>query len=113
MKHSKIIVHLFILSTLNYTCGFHSMKLTGHDIEKEFKPGDEVNVKTKEGPRYEFILTKVTEDSIKGNDYAIATKDILTIEKIYDDINYNILFGILIGIGILVLIGKDYTAGPH
>ena len=111
MNYKNVLVHLLILSIFNYTCCSHSKILTGKDIEKKFRPGDKVNVKTKEGPRYKFILTAVSEDSIKGNNYSVATKDIVTIEQIYDSNNYDILFGILIGIGILILISNSFSIG--
>ena len=113
MNFNKFLVHILILSILNLSYCSHTKQLSGQDIEEKFKSGDKVNVKTKDGPRYKFILTEVSEDSIKGNNYSVATKDILTIERIYDDPDYSTLFKILIGIGVLVLIGKNYTAGPH
>lgn len=47
--------------------------------------GDKVKIKTYEGVRHEFQVTKVNQDSIVGNDIEIKAEEIASIEKMEFD----------------------------
>jgi hypothetical protein len=113
MHYRELIVYILVFSIFNLCACSHTKSIRKQNIAKDYQPGNKVEIKIKTGARYEFILTEVTADSLKGNQYKIAIEDIQTIKKIGG--NKLILVWVLVGIGLFVLIGKGLagTIGPH
>jgi hypothetical protein len=113
--YKKLLVYILIFLVFNLNACSHSKSLSNTDVEKDYNPksGDKVEILTKNGDQYKLILIEVSEDSIKSNKYNIAINDIQTIKK--TESHPYILVGILGGIGLLYIIGKQLSGGigPH
>ena len=83
-----VIAALLILIATFGTAGCSSYR-TVHSNDAnllyDVTVGDKVKIRTKQGERHEFQVTKITQESIIGNDIEIGADEIASIEKMEFD----------------------------
>jgi hypothetical protein len=64
------------------TSGCTSMRpLSPQDVTRQVKPGDQVQVQTRDYRQHAFVVTHINDEVIAGDDIEVALDDIISVQR--------------------------------